>query len=168
VFTIAVIRSSTLNGTRLWETQRAGWSIKGVICEYVYWDEKGKEKIVYSPGEFERLFADKTKVKLFYKDGINPLEIASLPALIKHLEDSHPGSGLRLVGIREDSGGVVAELAIEGADNKTPEQLQQLKTTLETEAQLRVQYQASLRFCLIESRNDFTLSADTLLPSRFQ
>jgi hypothetical protein len=26
---------------------------------------------------------------------------------------------------------------------------------------------ASLRFCLLESRNDFTLSVNTLIPSRF-
>jgi hypothetical protein len=132
---------ATLTGARLWETQRARWSIKSVICEYVYWDEEGVERNSYGPGEFERLFADKTKIRLFYKDGINPLEIATIPALIKHLEDSHPGSSLRLVSIKEDSGGVVAELAIEGADNKSPEQLQQLKTILEVEAQQRVQYQ---------------------------
>jgi uncharacterized protein YjbI with pentapeptide repeats len=137
----AVLDGADLTGSVLWETQRAGWSIKGVICEYVYWDEKVKEQSVYSPGEFERLFSDKTKVRLFYKDGISPLEVATIPALIKHLEESHPGNGLRLVSIREDSGGVVAELAIEGADNKTPEQLQQLKTVLEAEAQQRVQYQ---------------------------
>ncbi len=138
---------ATLTGACLWETQRAGWSIKGVICEYIYWDEKGDEESVYRPGEFEKFFADKTKVRLFYRDGINPLEIATIPALIKHLEDSHPGSDLRLVSIKEDSGGVVVELAIEGADNKTPEQLQQLKAALETEAQQRVEYQ---RQALIE------------------
>ena len=132
---------ATLTGADLWETQRAQWSIKDVICEYVYWDEHNKEKSFYNLGEFERLFAEKTKVRLFYKDGISPLEIATIPALIKHLEDSYPGSGLRLVSIKEDSGGVVAELAIEGVDNKTPEQVQQLKTTLEAEAQQRVQYQ---------------------------
>src|SRR5262249_3160672 len=92
----AVLDGADLTGSGLWETQRAGWSVNGVICEYVYWDEAKKIKSLYSPGDFERLFADKTKVRLFYKDGINPLEIATIPALIKHLEDSHPGSGLRL------------------------------------------------------------------------
>jgi uncharacterized protein YjbI with pentapeptide repeats len=132
---------AALSGARLWETLRAGWSIKDVICDYVYWDEKGVEKSFYRPGEFERLFSNKTTVRLFYKDCISPLEIATIPTLIRHLEDSHPGTGLRLVSIHEDSGGIVAELAIEGVDNKTPEELQQLKATLEAEAQQRVQYQ---------------------------
>jgi hypothetical protein len=143
----AVLDGATLTGACLWETQRARWSIKGVICEHVYWLHGKNEESHYRPGDFEKLFADKTKVRLFYKDGISPLEIATIPALIKHLEDSHPESGLRLVSIKEDSGGVVAELAIEGADRRTPEQLQQLKTILEAEAQQRVQYQ---RQALIE------------------
>lgn len=131
---------ATLNGTCLWETQRAGWSIKGIMCEYVYWDEAKEIKSFYSPGEFEKLYADKIKVRLFYKDGISPLEIATIPALVKHLEDSHPGSGLRLVGIREDSGGVVVELAIEDSDTQSSEQLKQLKAELEAEAQQKAQY----------------------------
>jgi hypothetical protein len=118
-----------------------GWSIKSVICEYVFWDRARKDKSFYPPGEFERLFADKTKVRLFYRDGINPLEISTIPALIKHLEDSHPGSGLRLVSIKEDSGGVVVELAIEGDNDKSPEQLKRLKAALEKEAQQKVEYQ---------------------------
>src|SRR6266511_351325 len=124
----------------LWETQRAGWSIKGVICDSIYWDENGEEESFYGPGEFERLFADKTKVKLFYKDGINPLEIATIPALIKHLEDSRPGCGLRLVSIHEDAGGVVVELAVEGDDN-SPEQLKQLITEIETTAQRAIEFE---------------------------
>ena len=87
------------------------------------------------------MFADKTKVKLFYKDGINPLEIATIPALIKHLEDSHPGCGLRLVNIHEDSGGVVVELAIEDDSNQSPEQLKQLKTEIEITAQRAIEYE---------------------------
>jgi hypothetical protein len=125
----------------LWETQRAGWSIKGVICESIYWDENGKEECFYSPGEFERLFADKTKVKLFYKDGINPLEIATLPALIKHLEDSYPGCGLRLVSIHEDSGGVVVELSLEDDGAKSRDQLKQLKTEIEITAKRAIEYE---------------------------
>ena len=132
---------ANLTKARLWETQRAGWSIKGVICESIYWDENGNEVSFYNPGEFERLFADKTIVRLFYKDGINPLEIATLPALIKHLEESHPGSGLRLVGIREDSGGVVVELAIEDEGNQSPEQLKQLKSEIVATAQRAIEYE---------------------------
>lgn len=46
-----------------------------------------------------------------------------LPAFVKHLENSHPGIRLRMVGIKEDSGGVVVEQAIEDAGDQSPEQL---------------------------------------------
>jgi hypothetical protein len=55
----------------------------------VFWDKDGKEKTVYLTGEFERLLAEATKIRLFYKNGINPLEIATLPSLIKSLEAQH-------------------------------------------------------------------------------
>jgi len=52
---------ANLTGTGLWETQRTGWSIKGVICEYVYWYRESKEKTEYAPGEFEKLFCQPNK-----------------------------------------------------------------------------------------------------------
>jgi uncharacterized protein YjbI with pentapeptide repeats len=125
----------------LWETQRAGWSIKGVICESVYWDKEAKEKTLYAPGEFERLFADQTKIRLFYKDGITALEIATLPALIQHLANSYPESNLRFVSIYEDSGGATVELAIEAYPEGSPEELKQLQAALQVEAQQKVEYQ---------------------------
>jgi hypothetical protein len=137
---------ANLTEARLWETQRAGWSIKGVICESVYWDREAKEKTIYQPGEFERLFSEKIRIKLFYKDGISPLEIVTLPALIKHLEEEHPGCSLRLVSISEDSGGVSVELAIEDVADHSLDQLKQLKASLEAEAQQKVEYQRQALF----------------------
>lgn len=135
------LNGSNLTGARLWETQRAGWSIRHVICELIYWDEEAKVKATYNPGDFERLFAETTRVKLFFKDGISPLEIATLPALIKHLEAAHSGCGLRLVSIHDDAGGAVVELAIEDDDQHAPEQMPQLQAALEAEAQQRIEYQ---------------------------
>jgi hypothetical protein len=143
----AKLDRANLTGVNLWATQRAEWSIKGIICEYVYWDVYTKEKTEYAPGEFERLFAEQTKIRLFYKDGISPLEVATLPAFIQHLANSHPEGSLRFVSIHEDSGGAVVELAIEDIENSTPEQITQLQTALQTEAQAKVEYQ---RQALIE------------------
>jgi hypothetical protein len=131
----------TLTDACLWETQRARWSIKGVVCESVYWDAEKTEQTIYATGEFERLFADKTRIRLFYKDGINPLEIATLPALIKHLEENHPGCSLRLDSIHDAAGGIVVELVIEDSGNRPPEHVEQLKAALESEAQQKVEYQ---------------------------
>jgi uncharacterized protein YjbI with pentapeptide repeats len=136
----ANLDGANLTGACLWETQRAGWSIKGVICESAYWDKEAKEKTQYLPKEFERLFAERIKIRLFYKDGISPLEIATLPALIQHLEEMQ-GCSLRFVSIIESAGGAVVELAIENTDNQSPKEIKHLKAALEAEAQRGITYQ---------------------------
>jgi hypothetical protein len=57
----ANLDGANLTGACLWETQRTVWSIKGVICEYVYWDRESKEITEYAPGEFETLFCQPDK-----------------------------------------------------------------------------------------------------------
>jgi hypothetical protein len=133
----AKLDGANLTGAHLWETQRAGWSIKGIICEYVYWDERAKEKTEYAPGEFERLFSEQTKIRLFYKGGINPLEVATLPALIQHLEDAHPRCRLSLLTIKSDFGGAVVELAVE-EDESSVEQLQKFLPSEEAQTQEQI------------------------------
>jgi hypothetical protein len=104
---------ANLTGAHVWETQRSGWSIKNVICEYIYWDRYAKEKTYYQPGDFERLFSEQNKIKLFYKDGANLLEIATLPSIIKNLEEKHLGYKLSFQSIEETSGGAIATLVLE-------------------------------------------------------
>lgn len=135
----AKLDGANITDACLWETQRAGWSIKGVICESVYWDQEAEVKTTYAPGEFERLFADKTMIRLFFKDGISPLEIVTLPALIKHLEEVHPGARLRFVKLHEESGGAVVELAIEADDEGSTGEVKQLQAALQPEAQDKVE-----------------------------
>jgi uncharacterized protein YjbI with pentapeptide repeats len=126
---------ATLSGATLEDVQLAGWSIKGIICECIYWDGIWKDKSVYRPGEFERLYADKTKVKLFYKDGISPLEIATLPALIHHIEASHTECKLRFQSIEDASGGAIVTLAIDTADGLAHEYLDKLRQDIQSEVQ---------------------------------
>jgi uncharacterized protein YjbI with pentapeptide repeats len=129
---------ANLTGAWLWETQRAGWSIKGAICEYVYWDKEAKEKNEYAPGEFERLFAEQTKIKLLYKNGISPLEIATLPALIQHLEDVKD-CALRFISITESAGGAVVELAIENTEDLSQEKIEVLTHSIKESAEKDMQ-----------------------------
>jgi hypothetical protein len=137
----ANLDGANLTDARLWETQRAGWSIKGVVCESIYWDEKAEKKSVYAEGEFEKLFADLTKIQLSYKDGMSLLEVATLPSLIQHLVNTFPDSSLRFVSICTDAGGAVVELAIEDIDDLGKEQIKQLQTALEKEAQQQIELQ---------------------------
>jgi uncharacterized protein YjbI with pentapeptide repeats len=137
----ANLDGANLTNAHLWETQRAGWSIKGVICQSVYWDKEAEKKSIYTEGEFEKLFTDLIKIQLSYKGGISLLEIATLPSLIQHLANTFPDCSLRFVNIHEDSGGKVVELAVEDIEDLSKEQIKQLQTALEKEAQQQVEYQ---------------------------
>jgi hypothetical protein len=127
----ANLNGVTLTNTCLWETQRAGWSIVGIICEAVYWDRNWHERTLYSPGEFERLYADHTKIVLHYEGGINPIEIATLPALIQRIEATHPGCVLRLHSVQEGAGGATVTLIVDAPSGSNPEELAALKAELE-------------------------------------
>jgi uncharacterized protein YjbI with pentapeptide repeats len=131
---------ANLTGAWLRETQCAGWSVKGVICEHIYWDTVAEEKIDYAPGEFERLYAEKPKIRLFYKKGIEPFEVATVPALIQYLEEMQ-GCVLRFVSVTESAGRSIVELAIENTDNQSPEQVKQLKNQLQIIANQAVEFE---------------------------
>ncbi len=107
----------------LWEAQRAGWSIKGILCERAYWDQKKEEVSTYSPGEFERLFAEQPVIELFYKDGLSKFELNTLPALLQHLTTLHPGREIRLKSMQETAGGAKVAISIDDADSRAVEEI---------------------------------------------
>ncbi len=126
---------ATLTEARLWESQRARWSIHEVVCESAYWDEDGEEQTLYRPGEFERLYAMHVKIVLHYEKGISPIEIATLPILIQQLESTHPGCVLRLESIQTAAGGAAVTLVIDNTDSRNPAEQEVLKKQLEEASQ---------------------------------
>jgi uncharacterized protein YjbI with pentapeptide repeats len=135
---------ATLTDAWLWETQRAGWSIRGIICETAYWDQSRQERTFYNPDEFERLYADKTKIVLYYEGGISPIEIATLPALIKRIEATHPGCVLRLQSVQEAPNGATVTLVVENDDGCSPDELRTLKTDIEIVSHRAIRAQRAL------------------------
>ncbi|TCK72029.1 pentapeptide repeat-containing protein [Acidipila rosea] len=127
----ADLRSSSLQGAKLdgakvtdiklWETQRAGWSIKGIICERVYWDKSAEYATLYAPGEFERLHSEQTCIELFYQSGVSTFEISTLPVLLHHLATLHPNTSIRLKSIDETGGGARISISVADSDPETVE-----------------------------------------------
>jgi uncharacterized protein YjbI with pentapeptide repeats len=126
-----VFDGAILTDAYLWETRRAGWSIQGVVCEAAYWGQDREERTTYVPSEFERLYADKTKIVLRYEDGIHPIEIATLPALIQQMEARYPGCTLRLRSIEEGPGGATVTLVVDDPGEIVPTEIEALKAELE-------------------------------------
>ena len=112
-----------LTDARLWESQRAGWSIQGVRCQAAYWDRDGRERTRYRPGEFERLYAETTHIVLHYAGGLSPLALATLPALIQRMEAAHPGCMLRLRSVQAEAGGATVTVVIDAWGGHTLDDL---------------------------------------------
>ncbi len=113
----------TAADVKLWETQRAGWSIRGILCECAYWDEEGRVPTYYAPGEFERLYSDQTCIELFYQGGVSTFELNTLPALLQHLASIHADSNIRLKSIEETGGGARISISVGDADTETAEKI---------------------------------------------
>jgi uncharacterized protein YjbI with pentapeptide repeats len=131
----ATLDQADLTNALLWETQRAGWSIKGVICERVYWDRHAEKPIEFAPGEFERLYSDQTCIELFYEGGISTFELSTLPALLHHLTSKHPEVNIRLKTLEEIGGGARIALSLSDAPPETFEKVR-LEATKVHEAQI--------------------------------
>src|SRR5437870_4844283 len=128
-FRLANLIETNFNGAmlteaRLWESQRAGWSIQGVQCQAASWDRDGPERTSYSPGEFERLYTDHTTIVLHYPGGLSPLELATLPALLQRMEAAHPGCVLHLRSVQAEAGGATVTLVMDDGGGQTRDELQ--------------------------------------------
>lgn len=139
----AKLQSACLDGAiitdaSLWETQRAAWSIKGIICHRAYWDHVGMDAIQYVPGEFERLYSEQPKIELFYKGGITKFELNTLPALLHHLATLHPNCDIRLKSVEEAASGARVSIIVADADTATFEDIKaEAKRSQEAQIALR-------------------------------
>ena len=107
-----------LTGAWLWETQRGGWSIKGVICQHVFWDRAGRELTAYGKGEFERIFAEKPRIILHYAGGISPIDLLALPFVVERLQVEYPGSVLQIQTMQNDAGGASVTITVEDRQHR--------------------------------------------------
>jgi hypothetical protein len=87
-------RRRRLTVAKLWESQRGGWSIKGIICQQAFWDRDGTEPTEYAEGEFERVYAEKPLVKLHYPGGASMADLLALPLILQQLQASTPKRAL--------------------------------------------------------------------------
>jgi hypothetical protein len=145
---------------KLWETLRAGWSIRGIICDRAFWDEQGTEPTRYAPGAFERLHSDQNCIVLHYPDGASTFELYTLPALIHHLGSMHPGTTIRLVSIEEIGAGTKIRISVGDADLQKTEAIKSDATTIvEGQIALRNSELVEQLKCEMEMRSEWVVQA---------
>jgi uncharacterized protein YjbI with pentapeptide repeats len=119
----AILDDCSADRIKLWETQRAGWSLRGIRCERAYWDKDAEQPTAYSPGEFERLYAEFTSIEFFYQGGVSTFELSTLPAMLRHLAALHEGVNIRLKSIEETGGGAKISISVGDSDAETTEKI---------------------------------------------
>lgn len=136
------LNQAKITGVKLWNVTTSGWSIANVECDFAYWDRAGKEKTVYRPHEFERIFAESMTIELRYPYRLADHELATMPIFIEHLAAVHWGSILRLKSITDVAGGALVKFVVEEVGNHSPSEL---KVLLQAEAERIQLAQLTLR-----------------------
>ena len=137
---LSIFEGADITGARLWESQRAGWLIKGIACESVFWDQNANTESRFAIGEFERLYGPQLIIELFYEGGITSFELNTLPALLHELSKLHPVCHLKLAAITEASGGALLKIRAEGIEEH---ELSSLQAAAEKMRDLQIQLRAS-------------------------
>lgn len=119
----ADLSEAIANDIKLWESQRAGWTIDGIFCKRAFWDKNAQEPTAYEPGEFERLHSDQVCIEMFYQGGVSKFELNTLPALLHHLATLHGSANIRLKSIEETGGGAKILISVADADTETVEKI---------------------------------------------
>jgi uncharacterized protein YjbI with pentapeptide repeats len=135
---------ATLTDCKLWETLRAGWGVRGVLCERAFWDSEGEKATEYTPGEFERIYSEQTCIELFYEGGMSSFELGTLPALLQHLTSMHPGTNILLKTIEQAGGGAKITLSLGYSDEQTKKNVEADAVEV-VQAQLRLRSDETLR-----------------------
>jgi hypothetical protein len=147
---------AVLTGTKLWETQRAGWSIKGITCQWAFWDEDGKERSEYKDGDFERIFAEKPRIILRYSGGMSPVDLVMLPLIIERLQAEHPDCTLHIRSVQDDGSGATVTITVDDRTGRSDDAFAQdvvalrgdlatLQQRLQQEERLRLEFEVSYR-----------------------
>jgi uncharacterized protein YjbI with pentapeptide repeats len=144
----AYLDGADLTGVKLWETRRAGWSIKNVICRVAFWDREGEEPTKYEEGEFEHFFAEKPRIILRYAGGISPIDLLALPLVVERLQAEYPRSVLQIHSMQNDAGGASVTITVEDRADRGTEvfaaEVEALRNDLLT-IQHRLRSEESLR-----------------------
>jgi len=155
---------ANLTGTKLWETQRGGWSIKGVICQRAFWDRDGKEPTEYEDGVFERIYGEKPRIVLHYAGGMSSVDLTMLPLIVERLQADHPNSAFHIRSVQDEGSGATVTITVDDLAGQSNEAFMQhveaMRADLAT-LQQRLQQEERLR---LDAEARYRIVIDDVLP----
>jgi uncharacterized protein YjbI with pentapeptide repeats len=148
----ACLDGADLTGAKLWGVQCGGWSIKEVSCRFAFWDREDTTATSYEEREFERIYADKPRLRLHYPNSMSTIDLIALPLVLKRLQDEYPNSLLRVRSVQDDAGGALVTIVVDDLADRSKEvftqELVRLQTELKCVADDREYYRAIFKSIL--------------------
>ncbi|GAK49080.1 pentapeptide repeat protein [Candidatus Moduliflexus flocculans] len=113
---LTVLDQAMLTGACLYGTARDDWSIIGVLCDYVFWENRpiffggGIQEIKqqweaehrvpkdrdFRPGEFEELYKQLPTFEYAFEHGFTPLDAVVMNRIVAAINEQHPEFELKL------------------------------------------------------------------------
>lgn len=94
------LTAAKLNGAQLYGAARDNWIIKDVECEYIYWDEEGKQRSPkdrdLEPGEFERLYAVLPTIEYIFENGMTPIDPLIMDRVVQAIREKQPELDIKI------------------------------------------------------------------------
>ena len=96
----ADLRNADISGANLYDSNRDGWLIDGIKCDYVYWDKESKEESpqgrMFDPGEFEDLYKKLPELKYYFSNEFTPITPIIMDSVVNNINKEHSNIQLRL------------------------------------------------------------------------
>jgi len=130
----ADLTGATLTGIMLYGSARDDWIIKDVKCDYVYWDEAGKQRSPkdrnLEPGEFERLYAALPTIEYIFEKGMAPLDPLIMDRVVQALREKRPEFDIKIDSINARGLAPSIKFTVQHEEHKEPA-LQQVRREYE-------------------------------------
>ncbi|HUW31845.1 MAG TPA: hypothetical protein VM223_09560, partial [Planctomycetota bacterium] len=131
---------------------RDDWRIKGIRCDYIYWDAKGEKRSPpdrsFEPDEFERLYAIMPSIEYVFKHGMTPMDLVVMDRIVHAIRQREPDFDLRIATL--DVRGLAPAMKF------TVQQVEQVGRALEM---IRTDYEAKYKQLAEERDNLLKLVA---------
>jgi len=97
------LRMANITGARIISIANFNWKIIGIICDYIFTDKKGKERLPrekdFEKGEFYRLYRSIPTIEYIFKQGMSWFDIPLMDYVSFDVGMRNPQFGLDFVAI---------------------------------------------------------------------
>jgi len=118
------LTDATLTGCKLYGSARDNWVLKGVQCLYIYFDERGQERLPkgrdFADGEFERLYASLPTIEYVFENGFSPIDPVIMAKVVEFIQGKEPDFEIQIDSI--NTRGLVPSMKfiVQHEEQKTP------------------------------------------------